>query len=61
MGFRPFFLAGSGFACLAQVIWGLWLHGAWSSLGLGLSALLGGLAFAVFVAGYARILLTARL
>lgn len=32
-----------------------------SRLGLGLSALLGGLAFAVFVAGYARILLTAPL
>jgi len=32
-----------------------------SSLGLGLSALLAGLAFAVFVAGYGRILLTPRL
>ncbi|WP_206736606.1 NnrS family protein [Pseudomonas protegens] len=32
-----------------------------SALGLGISALLGALAFALFVGGYARILLTARL
>ncbi|WP_178125089.1 NnrS family protein [Pseudomonas sp. Fl4BN1] len=27
LGFRPFFLAGAGFACIALAGWGLWLHG----------------------------------
>ncbi|WP_350404719.1 NnrS family protein [Pseudomonas sp. W17] len=32
LGFRPFFLAGAGFACLALLGWGLWLHGALAGL-----------------------------
>lgn len=31
LGFRPFFLAGAGFACLALGLWGLWLQGLWSA------------------------------
>ena len=27
LGFRPFFLAGAGFACVALAIWSLWLYG----------------------------------
>ncbi|RON05387.1 NnrS family protein [Pseudomonas brassicacearum] len=27
LGFRPFFLAGSAFACIALAVWGLWLYG----------------------------------
>ncbi|MGE8175792.1 NnrS family protein [Pseudomonas fluorescens] len=27
LGFRPFFLAGSAFACVALAVWGLWLYG----------------------------------
>ncbi|MHC8314169.1 NnrS family protein [Pseudomonas sp. LB3P31] len=27
LGFRPFFLAGAGFATIAIAIWALWLHG----------------------------------
>lgn len=32
LGFRPLFLAGSGFAALAILIWGLWLYGNWFDL-----------------------------
>jgi len=27
LGFRPFFLAGAGFAAIAVAVWGLWLYG----------------------------------
>ncbi|WP_347905857.1 NnrS family protein [Pseudomonas purpurea] len=27
LGFRPFFLAGAMFACVALAVWGLWLYG----------------------------------
>jgi len=27
LGFRPFFLAGAGFACVALALWGSWLYG----------------------------------
>ncbi|EJM75635.1 NnrS family protein, partial [Pseudomonas sp. GM55] len=27
LGFRPFFLAGAGFAAIAVAIWALWLYG----------------------------------
>lgn len=27
LGFRPFFLAGAGFAAVAVAVWGLWLYG----------------------------------
>ena len=30
LGFRPFFLTGAAFACIALMGWGLWLHGGWS-------------------------------
>ncbi|PTU02933.1 short-chain dehydrogenase, partial [Pseudomonas sp. HMWF031] len=32
LGFRPFFLAGAGFAALAVAIWGLWLYGRWPGI-----------------------------
>ncbi|MBV4457954.1 NnrS family protein [Pseudomonas sp. COR58] len=32
VGFRPLFLAGAGFAVLAVMVWGLWLHGHWLAL-----------------------------
>lgn len=32
LGFRPLFLAGSGFAALAILIWGLWLYDHWFDL-----------------------------
>ncbi|QNH77754.1 NnrS family protein [Pseudomonas protegens] len=30
LGFRPFFLTGAAFACIALMGWGLWLHGLWN-------------------------------
>ena len=27
LGFRPFFLAGAGFGCIALALWGMWLYG----------------------------------